>query len=286
IGEEHVEYFKPLGLPLPFPIEQRRRIAALCHPDDPLREQLAARSLETIHFGLEYCGRALSRREGGEWGDGNECTGDEASCRRERSETADGRCGPGRGKGSGRWRRENPQGPRPPQQRRNLRLHRARAASAGWRPPRPLRRPEGRHPPKSRSCQKAPHQCPLHPESARSGALRRIDGMCQLRTHALQQKSFEHLRLQRQHYYGRSLSISALSAASIVRYDASTAIARDPASAIQPVWPTRSISAHCSESSRAPSIELVPLIICAARRMLGTSARAAASRNAERTDGV
>jgi hypothetical protein len=86
--------------------------------------------------------------------------------------------------------------------------------------------------------------------------------------------------------YGRSLSISALSAASIVRYDASTAITRDPASAIQPVWPTRSISAHCFESSRAPTIELVPLIICAARRMLGTSARAAASRSAERTDGV
>src|SRR5262249_48189199 len=86
--------------------------------------------------------------------------------------------------------------------------------------------------------------------------------------------------------YGRSLSISALSAASIVRYDASTAITRDPASAIQPVWPTRSTSAHCSETSRAPSIELVPLIICAARRMLGTSARAAASRSAERTDGV
>jgi len=35
--------------------------------------------------------------------------------------------------------------------------------------------------------------------------------------------------------YGRSLSISTLSAASIVRYDASTAITRDPASAIQPV---------------------------------------------------
>src|SRR5262245_57038539 len=86
--------------------------------------------------------------------------------------------------------------------------------------------------------------------------------------------------------YGRSLSISALSAASIVRYCASRAITRDPASAIQPVWPTRSISAHCSESSRAPRIELVPLIICAARRMLGTSARAAASRSADRTDGV
>src|SRR5215471_10150650 len=91
----------------PSRIEQRRRIAALCHPDDPLREQLAARSLETIHFGREYCGRALSRREGGEWGDGNECTGDEALCRRERSETADGRCGPGRGKGSGSRREDN-----------------------------------------------------------------------------------------------------------------------------------------------------------------------------------
>jgi hypothetical protein len=86
--------------------------------------------------------------------------------------------------------------------------------------------------------------------------------------------------------YGRSLSISALSTASIVRYDASTSITRDSASAIPPVWPTRSISAHRSESSRAPRIELVPLIICAARRMLGTSARAAASRSAERTDGV
>src|SRR6516225_3647819 len=59
------------------------------------------------------------------------------------------------------------------------------------------------------------------------------------------------------------------------------AITRDRASAIQPVWPTRSISAHCSESSRAPRIELVPLIICAARRMLGTSARAAASQRRE-----
>ena len=94
----------------PSRIEQRRRVAALCHLDDPLREQLAARSLETIHFGPEYCGRALSRREGGEWGDGNECTGDEASCRRERSETADGRCGPGRGKGSGSRREDNLQG--------------------------------------------------------------------------------------------------------------------------------------------------------------------------------
>ena len=91
-------------------IEKRRRIAAPCHLDDPLREQLAARSLETIHFGPEYCGRALSQREGGEWGDGNECTSDEASCRRERSETADGRCGPGRGKGSGSRREDNLQG--------------------------------------------------------------------------------------------------------------------------------------------------------------------------------
>src|SRR5262245_13927387 len=55
----------------PSPLPQRRRIAALCHLDEPMREQLAARSLETIHFGPEYCGRALSRREGGEWGDGN-----------------------------------------------------------------------------------------------------------------------------------------------------------------------------------------------------------------------
>ena len=49
------------------------RSSAPCRPDDPLRERLlAARSLETIHFGHEYCGRALSPEEGGEWGDGNE----------------------------------------------------------------------------------------------------------------------------------------------------------------------------------------------------------------------
>ena len=53
--------------------------------------KLAARSLESIHFGREYCGRALSPEEGGEWVDGNERTGDEASSGRERSETADGR---------------------------------------------------------------------------------------------------------------------------------------------------------------------------------------------------
>jgi len=67
-------------------------------------------SLETIHFGAEYCGRALSPEEGGEWGDGNERTGDEASGRRERSETADGRCKPGHGKGSGSRREDSPQG--------------------------------------------------------------------------------------------------------------------------------------------------------------------------------
>src|SRR5262249_18611061 len=94
----------------PSRIEQRRRIAALCHLDDPLREQLAARSLETIHFGPEYCGRALSPEEGGEWGDGNECTGDEASGRRERSETADGRCNRGHEKGSGSRREDTLKG--------------------------------------------------------------------------------------------------------------------------------------------------------------------------------
>ena len=52
------------------------------------RTALAATSLETIHFGPEYCRRALSPEEGGEWGDGNERTGDEASSRGERSETA------------------------------------------------------------------------------------------------------------------------------------------------------------------------------------------------------
>src|SRR6516162_2591772 len=70
------------------------------------RTALAARSLETIHFGPEYCGRALSPEEGGEWGDGNERTGDEASSRRERSETADSRCNPGHGKSSGSRRED------------------------------------------------------------------------------------------------------------------------------------------------------------------------------------
>src|SRR2546430_14037989 len=47
---------------------------------------------------------------GGEWGDGNERTGDEASSRRERSETADGRRNPGDGKGSGGRREDSLQG--------------------------------------------------------------------------------------------------------------------------------------------------------------------------------
>jgi hypothetical protein len=42
-------------------------MAAPCRPDDLARTDLAARSLETIHFGPEYCGRALSPEEGGEW---------------------------------------------------------------------------------------------------------------------------------------------------------------------------------------------------------------------------
>jgi|SRR6516164_9211197 len=74
------------------------------------RTALAATSLETIHFGPEYCRRALSPEEGGEWGDGNERTGDEASSRRERSETADGRRNPGHGKGSGSRREDSLQG--------------------------------------------------------------------------------------------------------------------------------------------------------------------------------
>jgi hypothetical protein len=74
------------------------------------RSALAATSLETIHFGPEYCRRALSPEEGGEWGDGNERTGDEASSRRERSETADGRRNPGHRKGSGSRREDSLQG--------------------------------------------------------------------------------------------------------------------------------------------------------------------------------
>jgi hypothetical protein len=32
------------------------------------RTALAARSLETLHFGAQYCRRALSLEDGGEWG--------------------------------------------------------------------------------------------------------------------------------------------------------------------------------------------------------------------------
>jgi hypothetical protein len=81
---------------------------APCRLDDFFaRTALAARSLETIHFGPEYCGGALSPEESGEWGDGNERTGDEPSSRRERSETADGRRNPGHGKGSGSRREDS-----------------------------------------------------------------------------------------------------------------------------------------------------------------------------------
>src|SRR2546425_4015018 len=70
----------------------------------------------------------------------------------------------------------------------------------------------------------------------------------------------------------RSLSISALRAASIVRYAASTAVTRVAASGTPPIRPRRSISAHCSDSSRPPSIALVPLIMCAAWRIPPASA--------------
>ena len=66
-------------------------------------------SLETIHFGPEYCVRAVFLRRG-EWGDENGRTGDKASNRRERSETTDGRRNPGHGKGSGRRHEDSPQG--------------------------------------------------------------------------------------------------------------------------------------------------------------------------------
>src|SRR5215469_12991654 len=69
-----------------------------------------ARVLETIHVGPECCGRALSPEEGGEWGDGNERTGDEASSGRERSETADGRRNPDNREGSASRREDILQG--------------------------------------------------------------------------------------------------------------------------------------------------------------------------------
>ena len=88
---------------------RRERVPRLDHHGFA-RSALAAMSLETIHFGPEYCRRALSPEEGGEWGDGNERTGDEASSRREGSETADGRRNPGHGKGSGSRREDSLQG--------------------------------------------------------------------------------------------------------------------------------------------------------------------------------
>src|SRR5260370_26905072 len=76
-------------------------VVVVCGPSGFFaRTALAARSLETIHFGPEYCGRALPPEEGGEWGDRNERTGDEASSRRERSETTDGRSNPDHRRGS------------------------------------------------------------------------------------------------------------------------------------------------------------------------------------------
>jgi hypothetical protein len=66
-------------------------------------------SLETIHFAPEYCGRAVFLRRG-KWGDENGRTGNDASNRGERSETADGRRNPGYGKGSGRRHEDSPQG--------------------------------------------------------------------------------------------------------------------------------------------------------------------------------
>src|SRR5262249_50701373 len=83
-------------------LEARATLRA--RPDDPWDN-----GLETIHFGPEYCGRALSL-EGGERGDRNGRTGDETSDRRERSETTDGRRKPGDGKGSGRRHEDSPQG--------------------------------------------------------------------------------------------------------------------------------------------------------------------------------
>ena len=73
------------------------------------RTALGARSLETIHFGPEYCRRALSLT-GRRWGDGNEHTADEASSCRGRSEAAYGRCNSGHGKGSGSSREDCLQG--------------------------------------------------------------------------------------------------------------------------------------------------------------------------------
>ena len=72
--------------------------------------KLAARSLESIHFGPEYCGQAFPPRRAANWGDGNEGTGDEASRRRERFETADGRRNPSHSKGSGSRREDSFQG--------------------------------------------------------------------------------------------------------------------------------------------------------------------------------
>src|SRR5262249_58682343 len=86
-------------------------------------------------LGLERLGRG--RGGGGRVGDGNERTGDEASSRRERSETADGRSNPDHRKGSPRRGEDILQG---------------RGGHNGARIHLALERVL-RHPPKSRSCE-------------------------------------------------------------------------------------------------------------------------------------
>ena len=94
----------------------------------------------------------------------------------------------------------------------------------------------------------------------------------------------------RQYCYDRRRSISALSAASIVRYDASAAITRDRVSAMQPSLrqPDGLIRAPAPpavlptlESHDAPSgLSLYSLSICADARAEGPRRGAAASRPA------
>jgi hypothetical protein len=70
-----------------------------------LRERLSLLRLQRL-FILALNTPSPFPEEGGELGDGNERTGDEAPSRRERSETVDSRRNPGDGKGSG-GRRED-----------------------------------------------------------------------------------------------------------------------------------------------------------------------------------
>src|SRR5262249_25969533 len=105
----HVLALRDQNIDLPQLRDDLFRLVSLpCHCSPPGCQRhtssrttsMGGNHLETLHFGAQYCRRALSLEDGGEWGDANERTSDEARRRRERFETADGGRNPGHGNGS------------------------------------------------------------------------------------------------------------------------------------------------------------------------------------------